>query len=586
MKVKCKKVLNWALPYLAIATMIYIIMYPQLISHGVILGTDSIFHFNRFYDTAKQIQQGSWSYFQSNFSFQQSGRVINAVYGPLFAYLNGILLGLLGTWFRYQVISSFLVYFIGGVGMYQLAIKVKASRRIALLVSMIFLCLGWLPRWELAQNMNAWGAALAPYMIMLGITMLQDQARPVHWLPLMSLMTIIVQIHLLSSLFFTLTLVPFFVIGLIRTNHRGQMLVATLKAIAGTIVLTANVWGALLMLNLHNHIAKPAPFDMVDNALKASRFSSTRDYLIYFCWLLFLLQLLYVLATFRKSLVNTTVTITGAIILFISSVWFPWSMVQHALPCLQTTLQFPNRLTVIAYPLLLTGVACSCQQLVMAPKADKLRLRVITGLLLFALFQVAIPTTTSVFQRTAIYESDEVLNTSSALAWVTPNAKSIRRAVHNDYPGQLLLRVKKRAPDYLPIPEKYLHKKYVRSYAYQDQIIDHSKEFKHTVLPGGRLQLTWRANHAGPVRLPTVTYQESRLVVNGHQLHHYSRSCVGAPIVDQRKGRNTAVLSFHQAGWFTVLLVVSLTGLTALSFYGLYKLIRWVPQKYQEIINQ
>ena len=178
------------------------------------------------------------------------------------------------------------------------------------------------------------------------------------------------------------------------------------------------------------------------------------------------------------------------------------------------------------------------------------------------------------------------MNTSSALAWVTPNTKSIRRAVHNDYPGQLLLRVEKRAPDYLPIPEKYLHKKYVRSYAYQYQIIGHSKEFKHTVLPGGRLQLTWRANHAGPVRLPIVTYQESRLVVNGHQLHHYPRSCVGAPTVDQRKGRNTAVLSFHQAGWFTVLLVVSLTGLTALSFYGLYKLIRWVPQKYQEIINQ
>ena len=54
MKVKCKKVLNWALPYLAIATIIYIIMYPQLISHGVILGTDSIFHFNRFYDTASR----------------------------------------------------------------------------------------------------------------------------------------------------------------------------------------------------------------------------------------------------------------------------------------------------------------------------------------------------------------------------------------------------------------------------------------------------------------------------------------------------------------------------------------------------
>lgn len=586
MKAKCKKVLNWALPYLAIATMTYIIMYPQLISHGVILGTDSIFHFNRFYDTAKQIQQGSWSYFQSNFSFQQSGRIINAVYGPLFAYLNGILLGLLGTWFHYQVVSSFLVYFIGGVGMYRLAIKVNASRRIALLVSMIFLCLGWLPRWELAQNMNAWGAALAPFLIMLGITMLQDRAQPVHWLSLMTLMTIIVQIHLLSSVFFTLTLILFFVIGLIRTNHRGRMLLATLKAIVGTVILTANVWGALLMLNLHNHIAKPAPFDMVDNALKPTRFSSTRDYLIYFCWLLFILQLLYVLFTFRRSLVNSTVTILGAVLLFISSVWFPWSLVQHALPGLQTTLQFPNRLTIMAYPLLLTGVACTCQQLITAPGADKLRLRIITGLLLFALFQVAIPTTTSVFQRTAIYESDEVLNTSTALAWVTPNAKSIRQAVHNDYPGQLLLRVEKRAPDYLPIPEKYLHKKYVRSYAYQDQVIRHSKEFKHTVLPGGRLQLSWRAKQAGPIRLPIITYQESRLSVNSHQLRHYPRSRVGAPTVYQRRGNNTAVLSFQQAGWFTFLLVVSLTGLTVLCAYGLYRLVRWVPQKYREIINQ
>ena len=144
MKETSKKIINWALPYLAIAVMTYIIMYPQIISHGVILGTDSIFHFNRFYDAAKQIQQGSWSYFQSNYSFQQSGRVINAVYGPLFAYLNGILLGIVGTWFRYQVISSFLVYFIGGVGMYQLAMKVRVSRQIALLVSLIFLCIGWL----------------------------------------------------------------------------------------------------------------------------------------------------------------------------------------------------------------------------------------------------------------------------------------------------------------------------------------------------------------------------------------------------------------------------------------------------------
>lgn len=184
MKRKVYHLINWSLPYLAICAMAYIIMYPQLISHGVILGTDSIFHFNRFYDAAKQIQQFNFSYFQSNYCFQQSGRVINAVYGPLFAYLNGALIGILGTWFRYEVVTNLIVYIGGGIGMYLLAIKAHSSRRFALLVSLIFMNIGWLPRWELAQNMNAWGAMLAPYMLMCGLTMLQDRHRPVHWLPL------------------------------------------------------------------------------------------------------------------------------------------------------------------------------------------------------------------------------------------------------------------------------------------------------------------------------------------------------------------------------------------------------------------
>lgn len=585
MKEKISKLLNWALPYFAIAIMAYIIMYPQIISHGVILGTDSIFHFNRFYDAAKQIQQGNWSYFQSNYSFQQSGRVINAVYGPLFAYLNGVLLGVLGTWFRYQVISSFLAYFIGGVGMYQLASKVKCSRRVALLISLIFICIGWLPRWELAQNMNAWGAALAPYAIMVGIQMIDDHDKPVNWVVLMTLMTVIIQIHLLSSIFFTLTLIPFFVIGLILANHRGQMLLETVKAVIGTIILTGNVWGALLMLNLHNHIAQPAPFDMAINALKLSRFSSTRDYLIYFCWLLFTLQFVYVIMTFRKSLVNTTVTLWGIIILVVSSFMMPWAKIQEAVPTLQTTLQFPNRLTIIAYPLLLTGVAISCQQLIHTDPHDRLRLRFITGILMFGLFQVVIPTTTSVFQRTAIYESDEVLNTSTALAWVTHNAKSIRLSVHNEYPGQLLMKVEKRAPDYLPIPKKYLNRQYVRSYAYQDQVIRQANKFHHTVIAHGGLQLTWNAKRAGKVRLPIITYQESQLTVNGHRIKHYQRSSVGAPYVHQHRGKNTAVLRFKQSTWFTVLLTISLVGLTVLAGYGVFRGVQWLPKKYQEIIS-
>lgn len=578
MKSKIYNLINWSLPYFAVLVMAYIIMYPQLISHGVILGTDSIFHFNRFYDAAKQLQQGNFSYFQSNYCFQQSGRVINAVYGPFFAYLNGALLGFTGTWFRYEVISNFIVYVVGGIGMYQLAIKAHCSRGFALLASLIFMNIGWLPRWELAQNMNAWGAMLAPYMGMCGIRMLQDHERPVRWLPLMTLMTIVIQIHLLSSIFFVVALVPFFVIGLAVSSHRGQMLWETVKAVIGTVILTGNVWGALLTLELHNNIAHPAAFNMAINALTPSRFNSTRTYLIYFCWLLFLVQLVYVCCHLKKSLVNTTVTIWGAIILIFSSTWTPWDKLAKALPFLQSNLQFPNRLTVVAYPLLLLGVAISATQFVRNDHTGiHLRRNLTIGALLFIVIQVLIPNTVDVYQRTGRYESERVLNSSSAIAWVTNNRNAIRHSVHDLYPGQLLTMVEKRSPDYLPIPKRYRNEKYIRSFVYQDQIINHAPNYKHSVLPHGGLKLTWHAANAGQVRLPIITYHESRLTVNGHVQKHFRRSAIGAPYVHQRTGKNTATLYFQIPVWFTVMIWVSLVGLATLFIYGIVSFFKHLP---------
>lgn len=584
MKKKLTNLINWSLPYLGIAIMAYIIMYPQIVSHGVILGTDAIFHFNRFYDAAKQIQQGNFSYFQSNYCFQQSGRIINAVYGPLFAYLNGALLGLVGTWYHYEITTNFIIYIVGGIGMYQLAIHAHSNRRFAFLISLIFMNIGWLPRWELAQNMNAWGAMLAPYMGICAIRMLQDRKQPVRWLPLMTLMTIIIQIHLLSAIFFVIALMPFFIIGLVRTDQRCQLLWETFKAVVGTVILTANVWGALLMLNLHNTIAHPAKFNLLANALVPSRFSSTRAYLIYFCWFLFILQIGYVGLHLKRSLVNTTVTIWGTVILLVSSVWTPWEKIAKWFPFLQSNLQFPSRLTVIAYPLLLLGVAISATQFTKGDhSAVGLRQKLSIGLLLFVAIQVLVPNTNDIYKRTARYKSPAVLNSSSAISWVTDNRGTIRYSVHDVYPGQLLTMVEKRSPDYLPVPQKYVNKKYVRSFAYQDQIINHAQEFRHTVLPHGGLKLTWYAQKAGKIRLPIITYHESKLTVNGHRLHHYQRSSIGAPYVHQRQGKNTATLYFNVASWFKLLLVISLVGLSLLLIYGIIRLIKFLPRFWRQI---
>lgn len=40
---------------LIIAVFALIVISPQIYSHSLILGSDSLFHFNRFYDMASQI---------------------------------------------------------------------------------------------------------------------------------------------------------------------------------------------------------------------------------------------------------------------------------------------------------------------------------------------------------------------------------------------------------------------------------------------------------------------------------------------------------------------------------------------------
>ncbi|MDU1879425.1 MAG: hypothetical protein E6779_07590, partial [Finegoldia magna] len=60
--------------------------------------------YNRFYEDAMQLKNGNFSYFLSLYGFQQSGRIVNALYGPFFSYLQGGLVLISGTWFRYQIV--------------------------------------------------------------------------------------------------------------------------------------------------------------------------------------------------------------------------------------------------------------------------------------------------------------------------------------------------------------------------------------------------------------------------------------------------------------------------------------------------
>lgn len=67
---------------LIIVAFAVLLVTPQLFTRKVILGSDSVFHYNRFYEAAMQLKNGNFSYFLSLYGFQQSGRIVNALYGP------------------------------------------------------------------------------------------------------------------------------------------------------------------------------------------------------------------------------------------------------------------------------------------------------------------------------------------------------------------------------------------------------------------------------------------------------------------------------------------------------------------------
>lgn len=557
------------IPYLLILFISCLIVSPQVIAHSTMLGSDSIFHYNRFYEAAKQIQNWNFSFFQSNYGFQQSGRIVNAVYGPIFAYLNGALLGLVRTWYRYQILTSVLIYWIAGSGMYQLARKVAAPRLVAMLLTIIYMNIGWLPRWETAQNMNAWGAALAPYLCICGVRMIENHSQPVKKWQLILMMTTIIQIHVLSSIFFAVTLVPFFIIGLIQARDRRQMWHETLLAVTGTLILTANVWGALLEIETKNRIAKPAPFELTKNVLIPSWGSTFRDYLLVGVMVLLIVQIIYVIRYWHESAVNNTVTMVGLAFLLLSTNLVPWAAMEQAVPGLRRFLQFPDRLTIIAYPLLFTGIALTStriQRHITKVYWQRLLVCCLAGVTAWSLISNMV----NVHHDSYYYHTAKVLIKQNGVSKHSPYGQMIRLSVHTVYPGQLLQLVEKRNPDYLPITKRHLSRQYVRSYVYAHQIIGHANQFDHSFLSGGRLCLTWQSNKSGTIRLPIVTYNESRLIVNGHELNHYRKSSIGAPYVSQHQGTNRAVLEFVTPGWLKVLMTISLCGILISLLLGGY----------------
>ena len=547
------KIIDYLIPIILSLVIATVLIWTELTTRSGLTLDDTAFHFHRFYDTYQQIQNHNFSYFQMNYGMGESGRIVNALYGPFFAYLMGSLLLFCSSWLRFQILITYLIFLVGGLGIYRLSRKIKLSQVVSSIVTALFLTTGYIAYWPRSNAFNSWGAVLIPFVLIQGINLLNNHKKRFSWISLGIVMAIVAQIHLLSTFFSILALIPFFIYGLVLSENKRQMWIDVFKAVGLFIVLTANVWGAFLLLYPTNQMASPIDYSPVLTAVNLSVAGTSTMWtsITEVTLLLFIVQLIYVIFNFKSSKLNTFVTLEGIVFLYLSSNLFPWQFVKDTLPAVTGYLQFPNRFTVVAYPLLFLGIGLTLNELI---KSHGKKL----GMIASALAIVVV-----LFNVRADF--NEINNNITYNKGITSNAKEMKEKGLAPY----INKVKINSPDYLPVRKK------IKSSDITGMLMSMSLQknnFEQRALSNGRLELTWKDSTSKVTTLPIFIYKQSELSLNSKVIKPKVNE-IGMPQVQSRKGKNTAILSFKTPTWFTALLYISILSWVLLIIYGVF---RWV----------
>lgn len=193
----------------------------------MVIGSDAIFHFNRFYDTSEQIRNGNFEYFISLYGFQQSGRIVNAFYGPFVAYLHGLLVLFSKNWFVYQVLSNLILFIISGCSMYTFLRAGHFTYRKSRIGAVLYMCTFSILYWATRQGFSSWGSALMPLCLTVIFYVFEERRVPRFKLGFFT--AFLFQTHILSALILVLIYTPIFLYAFIKNTNKLDFVVAILK---------------------------------------------------------------------------------------------------------------------------------------------------------------------------------------------------------------------------------------------------------------------------------------------------------------------------------------------------------------------
>lgn len=534
-----------------------LLVTPQLFTRKVILGSDSIFHYNRFYEAAMQLKNGNFSYFLSLYGFQQSGRIVNALYGPFFAYLQGGLILISGTWFRYQIVSRVLLHILAESSMYALLKQCKVKTSIALSLGLLYATTFSIQYWTMRQGFSSWGAALLPYCFIPAIHYVFYQR--VDQVRLALSMALIFQIHVLSALMLAMMYLPFYLYTFVKatTSKKKETILKVLIAVILFLLLTVNVWGVILYLRGANHLLDP----FINREIGKNGIDGTARYWLYTpisLMVLLILQFIYAIVNWKKlARWKRILHFIYFVFFFLSTGLFPWQYLVENGNTFAELIQFPFRFFVPATILLLAITGLTVTRFVNWRKSIAVLLFAFAGV---GLIQNIMDTT----DRVKSAAQDGELISIVKHTYVEGDYQTISLTMNDSDLSQFLNLVVKPTPDYVPI---YGTIGKQNTYdLYYENIVTNQKTEK--LIKDNYLVLTWQADEGEELKLPIVVYKDSILTLNGKELDKddYNLSTIGTPTVSSQEGKNKLELRYQEPEWLFVaisapLIVLGIIGL-------------------------
>lgn len=584
---KVKQLCNRLLPLFIFIGLALLLVAIPLIKKQTFLGSDSLFHYNRFYDAAMQLKTHKISYFQSNYGFLQTGRIMSALYGPVIAYLGGFLLLVCGNWFKFQIVTDLLVLIGAALGMYKLCRVNQVSRRAAIFMGFIYMYSSTIVQWTTAQQFTALGAAIIPFVMIYATQMVRK--LDVSFMGFAFTMSLLIQTHLMSSVIAMVGILPFFIVGLIQAHGKQRLALLSHTVIAAlmTLALTINVWYNLITLNLWNRLLPVYPVPQVRtygynfntyslvNILKPTEF------------LLFLVVLYLVIHRFKQiDVLTKTTAFTGFAFLVIAWSHFPWGILQRIMPQLAFTLQFPKRFLVLAFVLLLlTFGRLITSEFQHVGKTGLSAILAIMAVLIVGSISLDFY---AIHQRSQNYVA---LNTkhhrnnyhdNSLYYYNRKHHRTIQKDTQSHDLALLMHDYLKATPDYLPAKtnihnfKAYNHLNPYLKYYHQYIQPNHLKNihFKHYVKNDGSLTIKFTSQHSATVQVPLAKYANTQVTVNGNVEKNVKTTSLGAIIIHAKKSENKINLKYITS--FTTRLMMVLTWVAwmlwiALSLYKIRK---------------